>query len=98
MNIELSFSFFFSSNFTHSDSVGSNNSTPEMPKRPPPLAPLTRSINSAFEAYEKPLSPTVRQNRNSPNVMSPQSPRLRSNSQSDPRTRKNSGGSRVLII
>ncbi|XP_055995615.1 MAP kinase-activating death domain protein-like isoform X3 [Ostrea edulis] len=37
------------------DSVGSNNSTPELPKRPP-LQPLTRSLNSAFEAYEKPLS------------------------------------------
>ncbi|XP_065942198.1 MAP kinase-activating death domain protein isoform X9 [Magallana gigas] len=37
------------------DSVGSNNSTPELPKRPP-LQPLTRSLNSAFEAYEKPLT------------------------------------------
>ncbi|XP_021369145.1 MAP kinase-activating death domain protein-like isoform X4 [Mizuhopecten yessoensis] len=35
-----------------SDSVGSANSTPELPKRPS-LQPLSRSINSAFEAYEK---------------------------------------------
>jgi hypothetical protein len=48
-----------------------------------------------FEAYEKPLSPTVKRDRNSPNVMSPLSPRIRSNSNSDPRIRKNSSGSRV---
>lgn len=88
--------FYFSSNLTHSDSIGSNNSTPELPKRPPPLAPLTRSINSAFEAYEKPLSPTIRKGRNSPGLMSPQSPRIRSNSSTDPRIRKNSSGSRVI--
>lgn len=41
--------------FSRPDSVGSNNSTPELPKRPP-LQPLTRSLNSAFEAYEKPLT------------------------------------------
>ena len=91
------FCCIFSSNLTHSDSIGSNNSTPELPKRPPPLAPLTRSINSAFEAYEKPLSPKVKRDKNSPNVMSPLSPRIRSNSNSDPRIRKNSSGSRVRI-
>ncbi|XP_063401019.1 MAP kinase-activating death domain protein-like isoform X5 [Mytilus trossulus] len=85
-----------SSNLTHSDSIGSNNSTPELPKRPPPLAPLTRSINSAFEAYEKPLSPTIRKGRNSPGLMSPQSPRIRSNSNTDPRIRKNSSGSKSV--
>ncbi|XP_060069151.1 MAP kinase-activating death domain protein-like isoform X2 [Ylistrum balloti] len=37
---------------SRSESVGSANSTPELPKRPP-LQPLSRSINSAFEAYEK---------------------------------------------
>ncbi|XP_069132028.1 MAP kinase-activating death domain protein-like isoform X6 [Argopecten irradians] len=37
---------------SRSESMGSANSTPELPKRPP-LQPLSRSINSAFEAYEK---------------------------------------------
>ncbi|XP_078333104.1 MAP kinase-activating death domain protein-like isoform X3 [Crassostrea virginica] len=46
----------FNTHASRPDSVGSNNSTPELPKRPP-LQPLTRSLNSAFEAYEKPLTP-----------------------------------------
>jgi hypothetical protein len=37
----------------------------------------------------------VKRDRKSPNVMSPLSPRIRSNSSSDPRIRKNSSGSRV---
>jgi hypothetical protein len=37
----------------------------------------------------------VKRDRNSPNVMSPLSPRIRSNGNSDPRIRKNSSGSRV---
>ncbi|XP_062621255.1 MAP kinase-activating death domain protein-like isoform X1 [Saccostrea cucullata] len=44
---------------SRTESVGSNNSTPELPKRPP-LQPLTRSLNSAFEAYEKPLPSGMR--------------------------------------
>ncbi|KAJ8299057.1 hypothetical protein KUTeg_023117 [Tegillarca granosa] len=54
-----------SSNFSRSESIGSTGSTPELPKRPA-LQPLTRSINSAFEDYEKPLSPRIQQSGGQP--------------------------------
>ena len=46
---------------------GGSNSPPPRPSRPP-LQPLNKSINSAFESYEKPPSPCDRS--------APQSPRL----------------------
>ncbi|KAL5007708.1 hypothetical protein ScPMuIL_016514 [Solemya velum] len=57
--------------YSHSDSIGSSGSVSDTPKRPPPLQPLTRSLNSAFEAYEKPLPPASPRDR----VSLPSSPR-----------------------
>lgn len=56
---------------SHSDSIGSSGSVSDTPKRPPPLQPLTRSLNSAFEAYEKPLPPASPRER----ISLPSSPR-----------------------
>ncbi|KAK3590549.1 hypothetical protein CHS0354_023617 [Potamilus streckersoni] len=41
---------------SRSDSAGSGSPPPDLPRRPP-LQPLMKNINSAFEAYEKPVPP-----------------------------------------
>ena len=62
------------------DSAGSGSPPMDRPNRPP-LQPLNKSINSAFEAYERPPSPRDRA-QHSPRDRLPPSPRERAASSS----------------
>ena len=75
--------------YSRTNSQGSDSPPPE--RRRPPLQPLNKSINSAFEAYEKPPSP---RNRAPPSPRDKLPPSPRDRVPPVPRERSYSGGSR----